>query len=1518
MLVTKLKDSVRAVALLGLLTVCLQVSAQGYKDVTDTYIRNANLALKSTGWTYSRHTTDGTEKSWSTTEELHSGSYISEVYAGDTWKYTDFTAYQTVKLPRGTYHLIGRAFQRSVPNTVMFARQAGDTATVNVVSVTGQFNTVPNNTSTSAKSFNANMYLNDLEITVAADTAEVTIGYSGEFTAAKQWFIMGAFTLYEVQDELSATYPIDITPQLSRCYSSFTGVTGTYTKADKYIHEKYSGSNFAAGDMIYQTFTGLTNGIYEVVINADASKANSVGSLPATNPYVFAGDTQQEVVATEKSAVSTVGEYTLTGVTVHDGTMKVGFHNTAVGSNWYLFNVKSVKYTGSDAFSSYKKTVTDGWDALKVITDQALDHTAFDAAVAQGMAATDTTSLLAADEVVRQAYRQILTTGATATGLFDITTLIKDQNSLAELFDATTGDVNHTLTDMPKGHYTVKVQAFHRSTSYGKSNINYENGTDVVSAKLYLGEAAVAVKNINDDSRYVSALPSTDVAGAFQRSIPNTLDGAGKAFDKGLYWNILQADLAEDGDIVFGLSLNNGQSNNWLAYNNFRLYYGAPIATISLKQDEPMDIASDAYANVVTDIQLKAGTLNRLCVPFDMDETQTSSTFANVYTLAGVEADGTTLNGTLVPVYAIKAGQGYFVEVEEDKTLAADGVVLHVAQPDSIPVIWDGAATVGSYNGYGFDIKLPEVYQSLAETLTLNKIDFANVSFTTNLENWQARRLVNDNIYDENSTSVVANYNVSPPGRRDQPHSVFIPVPAGNSAMTATVSLNSDFSEALKMAFKANTTLCEIPNLIPQHTYYYKVVADGKTLTQGQFKTEGHLRMIKANSGSNIRDLGGWLNADGQRIRYGRVYRGGELNGAHVMNEADIAVLRGLGITTEIDLREDVDISGYGVNGSALGSDVNYAYENLSRWGSDAMKQDTAKFRDAFHTMLTALKAGGNVYFHCIWGADRTGCFAFLLEGLLGLPVDQLYKDYELTSFSIAGTREKTGLDSKLGYVKTFAGNTLQKKFFNYWNQQVGISGSNLLEFIDIMVDSASVSQTELAISVVDSSYQQKPAAITLMCAKGSTVAEGKKAVLQTVDGKATQLDITIDGIVGSFGNLTLAAGQTYTLTVPAGTIVDREGKANAEDVTAIFLTPSAFDGDYYLYLPTLGAFLGRGGDYGTRGITDNYGTPVSIKTTTEGTTTVKYFVGDAYLGSDGFTDKSSSYSYVDWTMQNVGEGFVLKSANGYYLEMYEGTRARVDAESMDDATPLTAITNDERQTILQQAAEDNRALLLADYVQGETLDIIKAATSGSTAYWVLKEPTYKMNASYNGYNVGEYGGELYLKHGSVSQTVTVPRAGLYKLTLNVLYRQGKNEECYEWGQRGYVMSNAYVSINDTYHAMIPDWYSGCVSATNPNDTAEAKVLMNEGKYAIELYANIGDDLTATIAINVPGYVDYGWCLFNNFLLTEYVKNTATGINTVGSETQAPDDRLYNLSGQRVGESYKGIVVRNGRKYVRK
>lgn len=1303
-----------------------------------------------------------------------------------------------------------------------------------------------------------------------------------------------------------------------------------------------------------------------------SSAYNSDRTTPRTYASLVAGENKQDIMRLgdpelssyansmgEAAAAFSAGNYQNEMIFRIDTvtTLSIGFEGThRVKQSWFAAGpVTLEKVTENQMLEKYLIR----WNTFKSIAEQALDHSAFDAVLAQALQSKTDEELQAADALVYEAFCTLLKTGTTAMGLFDLTSYLRnttfDQGTegwlssaevkwgdmgVAETFSQTNNLIRQTLKDMPAGRYTVKVQAFHRTSDTSTSNAAYEAGNDPVAAQLFIGSNAVSVKNINDEARYLSALPSDDVAGAYQRNIPISLTGANAAFKLGMYWNVVSTELTEAGDLTLGLRVTNGKSANWLPFDNLRLYYGNNLPTVNLSATEPYTITEDTHANVRTDITLKADRYNKVCLPFDMTKEQVAATFTGAYTLGGVTAEGETLKGLLIPATSIKAGEAYLVQVAADKTLAVDSVLLRAFTPDSIPVIWDGAATIGRYTGCTFDIYLDQGNERVNDAQSINYqcIDFANVQFTTNLENWQIRHFLNDNTYTKESATVFSQYQKAPPAHRDQPHSVFIPVPENNQPLTLRVL--GGFPAEYVLSFPAGTTLCEVPNLIPQQEYTYQVkTADSTIITQGRFRTEGHLRMIKANSGSNIRDLGGWLNTDGNRIRYGLVYRGGELNGGHTMNRADLNELRRLGIGAEVDLREDKDVDNKPYTKSALGNDVLYTYENLSQWEVDALTTQTEKLKDAFNLVMRALREDRAVFFHCIWGADRTGCFALLLEGLLGLPVDQLYKDYELTSYSFAGTRVKTNLDAKLNYINTLPGKTLQRKFFNYWNRQVGISVEDLVEFIERMVDGeSSLTHAELAFDATTNSYYQTPATVPVLCGVGSTVASEAKARLQKVgEESVTELDMSVESIFVRVADSTLEPSSRYTLTIPAGAIMDASGTANAEDISLTFRTPLFFDGEFYLYLPTLSKFLSRGEKWSTRITTDNYGMPAFIATNESNVTTVRFLDSNLYMGSDCYTDKAADYNTIDWKLERSGKNYVLKCANGYYLKMTTDGASSIDGATASEAVRISMVTSSEQQATVEATQQKNiMAALkaagiktttweeceaaLANFEPTDTKVTIKNAKTGNKDVWVLTEPENAQAVSTTEYNVGTYGGELYQKCGTVSQTVEVPNEGLYRLTLNALFREGPAERCYALGEQGYELSNAWVSVNNTYFARIPSWYSDCTNSTKPNTAATVRTAMNAGKYAMEVYAYVGKTKKATITVHVPGYVADGWCVFNNFALTE-LEYLPTGIHDRQSPTQ--NTTLYDLSGRQIvnGQSsnrpiQRGIYIQQGKKVL--
>jgi protein-tyrosine phosphatase len=163
----------------------------------------------------------------------------------------------------------------------------------------------------------------------------------------------------------------------------------------------------------------------------------------------------------------------------------------------------------------------------------------------------------------------------------------------------------------------------------------------------------------------------------------------------------------------------------------------------------------------------------------------------------------------------------------------------------------------------------------------------------------------------------------------------------------------------------------------------------------------------------NFRDLGGYPTADGQVVRWGRLFRSDSLG---KLAGADWDRFLGLGVTAVIDLRHpwEIDAKGRVPEHPAI------AYHNLGiehrpyDQPSLGPEVETGPFlaarfmevaQDGVKEMRQALDViaapdAGPVVFHCASGKDRTGQLAALVLALLGVPEDVIVEDFALTELA--------------------------------------------------------------------------------------------------------------------------------------------------------------------------------------------------------------------------------------------------------------------------------------------------------------------------------------------------------------------------------------------------------------------------------------------------------------------------------------------------------------------------------------
>ena len=177
-------------------------------------------------------------------------------------------------------------------------------------------------------------------------------------------------------------------------------------------------------------------------------------------------------------------------------------------------------------------------------------------------------------------------------------------------------------------------------------------------------------------------------------------------------------------------------------------------------------------------------------------------------------------------------------------------------------------------------------------------------------------------------------------------------------------------------------------------------------------------RLLNFEGIHNFRDLGGYQTADGQRVKWGALYRTGTL--AHA-SRADLEVLERLDLHTLIDFRssmekaeepsrlpdprpfELVEIPTLDEGNEAMVGEIMQRIESGNFEGFDPhatmilgnqqfATEFTPQFRRFMHTVLDA--DGAPVAWHCSAGKDRRGFAAAILLRVLGVPAETVMRDY--------------------------------------------------------------------------------------------------------------------------------------------------------------------------------------------------------------------------------------------------------------------------------------------------------------------------------------------------------------------------------------------------------------------------------------------------------------------------------------------------------------------------------------------
>jgi len=179
-------------------------------------------------------------------------------------------------------------------------------------------------------------------------------------------------------------------------------------------------------------------------------------------------------------------------------------------------------------------------------------------------------------------------------------------------------------------------------------------------------------------------------------------------------------------------------------------------------------------------------------------------------------------------------------------------------------------------------------------------------------------------------------------------------------------------------------------------------------------------RHVLLDGQPNFRDVGGYETADGRTVKWGQIYRSGELPR---LSDEDVAKLDELQISTVVSFLTDKEIAARGPDRLPEGTnevalpmeagnlgDLLAVVREARKTGDfskvpadinpDIHRRLTIEAREYYATLLREIAEPANrpLVFHCSHGVHRTGTAAAILLSALGVPWETVREDYLLSN----------------------------------------------------------------------------------------------------------------------------------------------------------------------------------------------------------------------------------------------------------------------------------------------------------------------------------------------------------------------------------------------------------------------------------------------------------------------------------------------------------------------------------------
>jgi len=216
-------------------------------------------------------------------------------------------------------------------------------------------------------------------------------------------------------------------------------------------------------------------------------------------------------------------------------------------------------------------------------------------------------------------------------------------------------------------------------------------------------------------------------------------------------------------------------------------------------------------------------------------------------------------------------------------------------------------------------------------------------------------------------------------------------------------------------------------------------------------------RKVVLQGAQNFRDLGGYVTQDGNKVKWGQIYRSADIS---KLTDQDLKQLEALHLSLVCDLRGPSEIknspdklpAGARYLNLPAGSESLPSTMSYGKLNTDSLMRSIysnvsflqAKYKPMFEELIT-LPENKALMFHCTAGKDRTGLAAALVLSALGVDEQTILEDYQATNYYWKSTQEKmtkmmvqSGMDEEKAKAMLGANRSYMETFLSTIKKQYG------------------------------------------------------------------------------------------------------------------------------------------------------------------------------------------------------------------------------------------------------------------------------------------------------------------------------------------------------------------------------------------------------------------------------------------------------------------------------------------------